>query len=144
MLKKHSPLLYTEKHGTLAPRNKSKDKNIPPAVFAISGKKSSAQVEKNTNNIITRWEKCQIVSLTYFQYKHLPLLYFLSAPLLLFLFLSFTLFPSFLLCVSSSVPLLNWCTLSLCSQIFIPHQHVFISTLISTFFAAICPTPPTH
>lgn len=43
VLKKHSPLLYTEKHGTLALRNKSNAKSSPPAVFAISGRKKKAK-----------------------------------------------------------------------------------------------------
>lgn len=56
VLKKHSPLLYTEKHGTLALRNSSKAGSTP-AGFAISEEKSSAKVKgtpkkKHTNRIL--------------------------------------------------------------------------------------------
>lgn len=36
VLKKHSPLLYTDKHGALELRSSSDAKITPPAVFAIA------------------------------------------------------------------------------------------------------------
>lgn len=45
VLKKHSPLLYTEKHGTVALRKDSRARSIL-AVFAISENRKSAKVKE--------------------------------------------------------------------------------------------------
>lgn len=151
VLKKHSPLLCTERHGTLALRMNSKGKKAPPVVFAMSEKKQYIYEKIKKQKKPLRKHLIQMreisVSLTYFEvsvmsHKNSSSLFFLSVLLFLLLLLSFTLlivslFPfSSLsaLCVSFSVPLLNWCTISLLwALIFIPYQYVFIPVLISTF-----------
>lgn len=109
VLKKHSPLLYTESDGTLVPRTNTRAKRAPPVVFAISEKNQCSNKKKWT--ITTEyWDQWNVTLL------FLPLLKHDVTSILSLLFQSFfscrlSLSPSpGCLCVPSSLPLSNWRT----------------------------------
>lgn len=129
VLKKHSPLLYTDKHGTLEFSNNSKAKSTPPAVFAISETKKKKQctyLKTATKNKISTWDKNQ--NLTLFLLCNVK---------------TFACCSSFVHTLSccSSIPsfhlfapclLLNWCSLVFILTQLSAHFYVFLRCCLSS------------
>lgn len=137
VLKKHSPLLYTEKAGTLELRSNSDAKSTPPAVFAIA--ETIKPTKKKKNPTTESMLQPHLIPLSYLLW--FSRCYFLQV-----------LSP----CSSSSHPT-SRCSSALCfslclllggtlelmpvlplhSQIFISERWVFITALISISISAL-------